>query len=181
MQKIATFINSASVSFTMTIKPILLILGIALIFTVFFGYAAEVVFEQPKYPEEKCRCYEPMKVPMSEQESREYYASEEYKACQTECEAATKEYNTLVEKTNFKSFIALSIVAIIAIVTGLVLSLEAISSGILGGGILLLVYSVMRHWGILNKYLRLTLLGIALIVLIYYGYQKIDKVQKKKR
>ena len=165
----------------MAIKQILLILGITLIFTVFFGYAAEVAFEQPKYPEEECRCYEPFKVPMSEQESREYYTSEEYKACQTKCEEATKAWNELVEKTNFKSFLALSIVAIIAIVTGLFLTLEAVSSGILGGGILLLVYSVMRHWGILNKYLRLTLLGIALIVLLYYGYQKIDKVQKKKR
>ena len=57
------------------------------------------------------------------------------------------------ERMRKKAFYTIAIVAIIAIVTGLVLSLEAISSGILGGGILLLVYSVMRHWGILNKYL----------------------------
>ena len=164
----------------MAIKQVLLILGIALIFTVFFGYAAEVVFEQPKYPEDKCSCYPKARV-LSPSESEKYYQSEEYSVCQEECNKATEAWNQLVEKTNFKSFIALSIISIIAIVAGLALTIEAVSSGILGGGILLLVYSVMRHWGILNKYLRLTLLGIALIVLIYYGYQKIDKVQKKKR
>lgn len=158
----------------MTIKKILLILGITLIFTVFFGYAAEVVFEQPKYPCEPPRA--PYKDTYNENQAREidqYYNSEEYKQCQDN-------YNQLIEKVNFKSFIALSIIAIIAIFTGLILTLEAISSGILGGGILLLVYSVMRHWGILNKYFRLTILGVALIVLIYYGYKKIDKAQKKR-
>ncbi len=159
----------------MAIKQVLLILGIALIFTVFFGYAAEVVFEQPQYPCEPPRSL--YKEPYNENQAREvdkYYNSEEYKQCQDN-------YNQLIEKVNFKSFIALSIVAIIALFIGLILTLEAISSGILGGGILLLVYSVMRHWGILNKYFRLTILGVALIVLIYYGYKKIDKATKKKR
>lgn len=157
----------------MTIKKILLILGITLIFTVFFGYAAEVVFEQPKYP---CEPPRELYKPYGENQAREvdaYYNSEEYKTCQDN-------YNQLIEKVNFKSFIALSIIAIIAIFTGLILTSEAISSGILGGGILLLVYSVMRHWGILNKYFRLTILGVALIVLLYYGYKKIDKAQKKR-
>lgn len=157
----------------MAIKKFLLIIGIALIFTVFFGYAAEVVFEQPQYP---CEPPRELYKPYEENQAKvidQYYNSEEYKTCQ-------ENYNQLIEKTNFKSFIGLSIVAIIAIFIGLILTLEAISSGILGGGILLLVYSVMRHWGILNKYFRLTILGVALIVLLYYGYKKIDKVQKKR-
>ncbi len=161
----------------MAIKKILLILGITLIFTVFFGYAAEVVFEQPKYP-----CEPPVKdLPAKPQEPYEnyarqvdaYYSSEEYRQCQDN-------YDQLIEKINFKSFIGLSIVSIIAILIGLILTLEAISSGILGGGILLLVYSVMRHWGILNKYFRLAILGVALVVLLYYGYKKVDKAQKKR-
>ena len=67
----------------MSIKQVLLILGIALIFTVFFGYAAEVVFEQPEYPNDKCSCY-PNK-PMSQPENDAYYRSQEYLDCQKQC------------------------------------------------------------------------------------------------
>ena len=161
----------------MAIKKFLLIIGIALIFAIFFGYAMEALYVAPEYPNDKCMCYSPEKVRPSEAD--DYYLSEEYQTCQKECNEATDAWNKLMEKHNSKSFIILAIISIAAILAGLLINLEAVSSGILGGGILLLIYSVIRYWGILNKYVRLGLLGAALIILLYYGYKKVDKAKKR--
>ena len=150
-------------------KKIMLTFGIALIFAIFFGYAAEVIFEPPEYT---CEAPRVPKLEMTDQERQEiddYYKSEEHKQCQ-------EEHNALRESQDFKSFTLLTIVSIIAVIISFIITRkEVVSSGVLGGGILLLTYSVMRHWGLLNKYTRLTILGAALIILIYYTYKKVDK------
>jgi hypothetical protein len=150
-------------------KKLMLTFGIAIIFAIFFGYAAEVIFEPVKY---NCEAPRVPKLEMDEQERQQiddYYRSEEYQQCQDK-------HNEEREAQDFKSFILLTIIAILAIILSFILTKkEIVSSGILGGGILLLVYAVMRHWGLLNKYTRLSILGSALIILVYYTYKKVDK------
>jgi len=79
----------------------------------------------------------------------------------------------------FNLFIILMVIGIIAIIIGiLIMSLEGIGSGILSGGVLVIIYGTFRAWGALNEYLRLGILAIALIVLIFLGYKKIEKIKQ---
>ena len=154
-------------------KKFMLTLGIALIFTFFFGYAMEVFYEPPEY---NCEPPRPKMIDVNKERQiiDDYYMSEEYQTCQ-------EAYNIKRENHEFRSFITLSIIAILAIIASFLLAnIEVVSSGILGGGIMTVIYAVTRYWGLLNKYLRLTILGLALIILVYYTYKRVDKAKKKR-
>ena len=72
------------------------------------------------------------------------------------------------------SFIVLMILGIVAIVVGgLLLNVEAVGAGIMGGGVLTLIYAAIRFWGSIPDYARLLVLGSALGVLIWLGYRKL--------
>tara|TARA_Y100000310_G_scaffold254638_1_gene261768 strand:+ start:2591 stop:3001 length:411 start_codon:yes stop_codon:yes gene_type:complete len=84
------------------------------------------------------------------------------------------------QQYRFNTFIILAIIGAIAIVAGMLMtSLESIGSGLLGGGILTILYSVTISWGSLNKYLRLLVLFAILILLIFLGYKKIESKSSK--
>lgn len=53
------------------------------------------------------------------------------------------------------------------------LGLEAVSSGLMGGGVMMIVYGCIRYWSELSDIWRTVILGIALAVLIYLGYKKL--------
>ena len=88
-------------------------------------------------------------------------------------------------------FIISSIVGIIVVIIGAVLSLTSVSAGLFGGGVLTIIYGTMNYWSELADWARFIILGIALAVLIYLGYkgfsvfgfskkEEINKVKKKK-
>ncbi len=75
------------------------------------------------------------------------------------------------------SFIALFIMAVLAILLGMYLKLESISSGFIAGGVMLLIWSLIytaEFWMQWNKFVKLAALGIVLVLLIYLGYKKIE-------
>ncbi len=72
-------------------------------------------------------------------------------------------------------FIAAVLVGILALVGGLLLNKDTISTGIVSGGVLLILYGTIRYWRHANNILKFTLLGIALAILIWLAYKKLDK------
>jgi len=90
------------------------------------------------------------------------------RACDTAFRNAQNPYNRNV-------FIITTILGIIAIVVGVSLTLGSVSSGIMGGGVLTLLYGAIRYWGFAEEWLRFTILIIALLVLIWVGYKKLHK------
>jgi hypothetical protein len=64
---------------------------------------------------------------------------------------------------------------IIALIVGIALKLPNVSSGIMGGGILTILYGIIRYWSDLPDYGRFIILGIALVILIWLGYKKINR------
>ncbi|HII16804.1 TPA: hypothetical protein HA361_02725 [Candidatus Woesearchaeota archaeon] len=89
--------------------------------------------------------------------------------CREDFESAQESHGRLV-------FILSGIVGLIAIVIGgLILRVEAVGSGIMGGGILAVIYGTLRYWGNLPDYARVIILGIVLAVLIWMGYRKLQK------
>ena len=92
------------------------------------------------------------------------------------CETCQVEFDKVDEHYNRNVFIITSIVGLLAlIVGGVLLSVEGVSAGIMGGGILTIIYGTIRFWTNLPDYGRFTILGIVLAVLIWVGYKKIKK------
>jgi hypothetical protein len=144
----------------MKIGKVFLAIGIAVILAIFIAYAVSVIYKMPKMDCE----------PSSAEQTRgEYYESREYRQCIADWQSEQKIWEA-------NSVLIIGIIGIIAIVLGFILiHVEAVGSGILGGGIILVIYDVLRYWRALNEYLRLLILAAVLILLIYFGYRMFKK------
>lgn len=85
------------------------------------------------------------------------------------------EFNDVREVYNRNVFIIATGIGIIALIVGFALNLASVSSGIMGGGILTIIYGTIRYWSDLPDYGRFIILGITLVILIWLGYKKIKK------
>ena len=52
---------------------------------------------------------------------------------------------------------------------------DLVANGILGGAVLIILYGTIRYWQHANDILKFILLGFALGILIWLGYNKIEK------
>jgi len=86
-----------------------------------------------------------------------------------------EEFDDDREIYNRNVFIAASIIGILSLVVGIALKITSVSAGLMGGGILLLIYGIIRYWSGLQNYGRFTVMGIALVVLIWLGYKKLKR------
>ena len=153
----------------MNIGKTFLAIGIAIVLTIFVAYGISVIYERPV-----CDCH----LPTATERPADYYQSSEYQQCNSACRVSSRISSRIWEVNNV---IILGAIGLIAIILGFFLiNVESIGSGILGGGILLIIYNVLRYWGSLNKYLRLGLLAVALIILIGFGYWIFERKKDKK-
>ena len=90
-----------------------------------------------------------------------------YSVCQGEYDDARKPYERNV-------FFANVVIGVILLVFAFFLGVEAISSGLMGGAVMLIVYGSIRYWGELSDVWRTLMLGVALVVLIWLGYKKLN-------
>lgn len=86
-----------------------------------------------------------------------------------------KEYQEAEEPYARNSFIIIIILGLSAVIIGAYLKLQSVSAGIMGGGVLVMLYAAIRFWRNLDEYLRFTILVITLAVLIWIGYKKFKK------
>ncbi|MBL7054459.1 hypothetical protein ISS05_01745 [Candidatus Woesearchaeota archaeon] len=91
-----------------------------------------------------------------------------FSKCNKEFQEAEKPYAK-------NSFIIIIILGLVAVILGSYLKLISVSSGIMGGGVLVMIYAAMRFWRNLDEYLRFAILVITLAVLIWIGYKKFKK------
>ncbi len=124
--------------------------GIAILYVIFFAYAVYSLYPEPENP---CRDYVP-KLNETDLKTNDF-------------ETCYENYRILQENHNFKSFLILGIVSILSIVGSLRLRNKTISSGILGGGTLLMIYASLRYWSSIGEIARLVLLGMGLGALLY--------------
>lgn len=175
-------------------KQVILSIAIALVLVFFVAYAVSVFYEEPKYEyfcgEEprifqeytlnETLCLEqggrwtpgaaPIKQPIPEGSVRTL--NEGYCDISFECR---QEHGDARDLYNRNIFIISSIFGLLIVVLGIVLKLESVSVGIMGGGALLIMYGTMRYWGELGKYFRLAILGFVLAALIFLGYKKFSE------
>jgi hypothetical protein len=144
---------------TSRLKHNILMIAIAIIFALFIGYGIDTFYEAPEW-EDYCDIEERIVDPANQTKLAER------EQCEEEFDAVREPYERNV-------FIITLIIGMIAIIIGgVVLKVETVSSGIMGGGVFTLIYGTMRYWGDMHKYLRFTVLTIVLIVLIWIGYKK---------
>lgn len=179
----------------MSLKSTFLALGIAIVFAVFFAYGLNVFYEYPDYEPSNCyekfRCYdliEPCKIENSTPEvgrkcNSEQFNSEEYKHCnelQKECEDEFASSNSRYIYSK-NSFYILLLISIISLVVGSVIKTDGVGSGIIGGGVLLIVYNLIltsSYWLRFSSYFKLSAIGVVLAILIYLGFKKFGNGKK---
>ena len=176
-------------------RQVLLAIAIAIVFAFFVGFGIAAFYESPKY-EDFCEdtFYEkPYPRPaMGETTNCTYIepSDELKKECRDKgdisakydkngcvgsyyCETCNKEFRDISEVYNRNVFIIATIIGIIALVAGIVLKITSVSSGLMGGGILTIIYGIIRYWSGLQNYGRFTVMAIALVVLIWLGYKNL--------
>ena len=182
-----------------------LAIGIAIVFTVFIAYGLYVVYEPPEntcWDDYNCYgltavCYgeDPetfekyaRPAPLSESEEQRECAqnitkSQEYRDCidQQETCNAMQDDEQFIHARN--SFFIIIVIALLSLIAGVYLtSMEGIGSGFIGGGVLLILWSLIytvKYWAEWDKYVKLLALFIVLVVMIYIGYKKIESKKKK--
>jgi hypothetical protein len=161
------------------IKKIFLIFAIAIIFFAFILYAKESIYPTPKYDNFcEARPVKPLINYSNMTECLEAGGEWVNSYCDlsqfnNEC---YEEYENAREKNDQYSFVIFFIVAIITIIVSLLfIKIGSVASGFLGGGILLLIYSLIRFWENFPDIVRTLILGIALIILVYIAYKKFNK------
>lgn len=188
----------------MEIKKIALTLGIAILFVLFIVFFVEAVYESPKYEDfcdqgyyayprvanpETLNCTPIYNETLFNNCSKEHgeirYRFDE-RGCEKEayCNYCSRDFNDANSKYNKNIFYISAIVGIIVILAGLYLPkrIDAVASGFMFGGILVLLQGTVRVFGDLGKWWRVIVLGIELILLIWIGYKKVvDKKEENGR
>jgi hypothetical protein len=163
-------------------KLVIFSVAVAFVSVFFFAYAVLVVFPSPEYDD---FCGDKFRVPAPADEvdciaeggkwtdyEKDSLNMDIKGWCETDytCE---QEYRSAKSPAEKKIFFANLIVGIVLFVVAFFLGLEAVSSGLMGGAVMLIVYGSMRYWGELSDIWRTLMLGVALVVLIWLGYKKL--------
>jgi len=164
------------------VKQTILAVAIAIILVLFVGFGIDTIYDSPDYTDYCNETIRPMKLDQNQvdciDQGGEWIQNQENSYCDfsekyRECE---EEYNQVKEPYERNVFIIALIIGLVAVIVGgLILSVESVGSGIMGGGVLILIYGTLRYWGELSKYLRVVVLGIVLAILIWIGYKKFKK------
>jgi len=85
------------------------------------------------------------------------------------------EYNDAQDLHERNVFFANLVIGILVFIVAFFLGIEAVSSGLMGGAVMLIVYGSMRYWGELSDVWRTLMLGLALSALITLGYKKLQE------
>ena len=175
----------------MKFKQIALAIGIVILLNIFFNYGIFTFYKSPEYTQ---FCPETLysKNIQTEKECTDagglwHYSGPEVQKAATATGAVimgycditytcNKEYTAVREIYDRNVFIVLTILGIITLILGLtVISVDAVANGFLFGGILSILVGVIRYWSAMDDYLRFIISGIALVLLIWVGYKKINK------
>lgn len=169
------------------IKEKLLSIAIAMVLVFFIAYGINTFYKNPKYAdfcdeekpyrpnitEEECLSiggkWTQERIPRVEGQPEQKGYCDQHYTCRKEFEDVREKYNKIV-------FIISGILGLAAVIIGgIVLKLESVSAGIMGGGILTIIYGTLRYWGHLEDIGRFLILGIILITLIFIGYKYLKK------
>lgn len=176
-------------------KNIILGIAIAIVFALAVGYGISVFYDEPQY-EGYCKDAYGRYGPYPEKLFPENTTcpridlTEKYNQCSKDeglivpiyhnqtgcqidiqCDPCQKEFNDARKRYSRNIFIITAIVGIIGITAGAILfSVEAVGAGLMGGGLLTIIYGNVRYWEFFDDVMKFVILLGGLIVLIVIGY-----------
>lgn len=181
------------------IKQVAIIIGIAVLFSAFIIASAETFYETPKY-ENYCNSsnYGPITKVLPPgavipNNCADVYSTTEAIKCSNENGMVEIKYNSnncpVYDNCNYcnkylmdaqkkhgqTTFIILAILGVLTIIFGVYFKIEFIGSGFMYGGIIILFYATVRFLMDQNKYIRILILFIELLIVILIGYKKLYK------
>jgi hypothetical protein len=165
-------------------KRVIFSVAVAFVSVFFFAYAIQAFYPAPQYDDfckndprliytqyNETSCISeggtwiPYKEPLPD-ESLGY--CDIVDTCYEEYDAVREPY----ERNLF--FINLGI-GIVVFLVAFFLALDSVSTGLMGGGVMMIIYGSIRYWSELSDVWRTLMLGVALAVLIWLGYKKIKE------
>tara|TARA_Y100000310_G_C20057215_1_gene523293 strand:+ start:39 stop:527 length:489 start_codon:yes stop_codon:yes gene_type:complete len=159
-------------------KTTILTIAIAVIFTFFVGYGIEVFNPSPDredvcsyeafVTQDPALCEKAGGMWRDEGTSPKPEGYCDGKKCYDKFALLEAAHNKVV-------FIVSVIIGILAFIAAFNLKQNAVSTGIVGGSILLILYGTIRYWQHASDILKFILLGIALAALIWFAYKKIKE------
>ena len=164
-------------------KRTLITIAIALVLAFFVGYGIEVFDPSPRYDffcppllyeitnQTQCEAASGAWNPPFEKQTTPKPIANNFCQPKPSCH---QDFEKIMAKHNKIVFIIAVIVGLIAIIGGVLLIKEIISTGFVGGGILIILYGTLRYWRYAEDVLKFVLLGIALGILIWIAYKKLE-------
>jgi len=166
-------------------KKLIISIAIAIIFALFVGYGIEV-FDPSQKMEDFCKdnLYEITDEEQCLSEGGVWNEGAIPKPVIEEVEGRGictpgRECYDAFENSSTRHDMIVFIVGVVlglaAVITGILLKRDAISTGILSGGVLVILYGTLRYWRHADDTLKFVLLGVTLTVLVWIAYKKLDR------
>jgi len=183
-------------------RKVAVAVAVAILFAFFVGLLLDLVYEAPKYetfckPDDFFRA-KPLIAPASAVPEEQCIYGEEYQQCLKKggtpelnytnatcpsfesCNLCNLEFNEASKQYNRNIFIIVGIIGLLAIFFGVLWKIEFLGTGFMFGGILLLVYGTARFFGDADKLLRVIIIFAELLIVIWVGYVKLYRKERKK-
>jgi len=178
------------------IYNIIITIAIAILLVIVISYGLFIIYEPPSnlstdsYQQcyQKYNCSNMLQECLSESGAYDrdcynrIYNSEPYLQCKdlvTKCRDDA-ERQTPKFKYARNNFYILSAIGLLAIILGILLiKLHGIGSGLIGGGILIILWSLVytgSYWRLMNRYIHLIVLVVVLLLLIIIAIIKLNKI-----
>lgn len=144
---------------------------IGVLLATFVGVGIDAFYQAPKYPEYPIELRRPG---MDKAEMVDLPQQLEYEQQVKQYQEASHNYNRNV------SIISLTISVIILVISLTVVSkFTVIADGLLFGGVLVLIYSIIRGFAADNSLFRFTVVSISLAIALIIGFLKFIKAPQK--
>jgi len=111
-------------------------------------------------------------------EKHERAAEQEQIALEEEKNRLDDEYREHKKRFERNLFFVAAPVGIIAVVTGSIIAVQAIGTGLMLGGIFTLTEGYVCYWSELADWMRFVSLLVGFVVLLFIGYRKLAGKQK---
>lgn len=139
-------------------KANILAIAIAVVFLLFIMLGINTFMEEPEFD---CECNR-----TTNKTPEKPICGEEYQECTEDAEDARNSYK-------LKVFIIMVVIGIAAITGSFFIGVDAVSTGIMGGGLLTIFVGAIQNWGNFQDWMKFIILGVVLFILVWLGYKKL--------
>lgn len=97
------------------------------------------------------------------------------------CDFCNRDFNDAQKVYNRDLFLIAAVVGLAMIFGGILWKIEFLGTGLMFGGIILLLYATVRYFGDADKLLRVLIILGELLIVLWIGYKKLYKNERKRK